>query len=262
MEALPQEAVGNAQRSELVRHQAQSQESDAIKLWLSNWRSRVGHVTAMLHDQYGSPRHGNMKDPTDELFYILLSNRTDPQRYINVFRDLRMRYRPWRRLMDATTGDLEQLLRPLGMERVRAHRILDIVHRLYEDFGSVSLNRLRNWQVEDSLNYLRSLPGVGEKTARCVLMYSFGHDITPVDVHQLRVLVRLGLLPEGTTPKRAHELLDNWLPSGIARCLHVNLLAHGRAVCTARGPRCDDCILRSSCPTSGCRPRPTFIEKV
>jgi endonuclease III len=203
----------------------------------------------LLESQYGSPRHGNLKDPTDELFYVLLSNRSDPQRYVDVYRRFRSEFRPWRRLLGVSATDLEGVLRPIGMERVRAYRILAMARRLNDDFGYVSINRLRHWPVQESLEYLRSLPGVGEKTARCVLMYSFGYDITPVDTHQLRVLIRLGRLPLGTNASRAHELLDEWLPRGVARLLHVNLLAHGRAVCTARNPRCGECRLRLECPT-------------
>jgi len=217
---------------------------------LNAWRRRLRQVGTLLGAEYGSPRLGNVKDATDELIYILLSNRTDPRRYPRVFREMRRRYRPWSRLLDVPLGELEFHLRPLGLEKTRAHRILAIAQRVYRDFGSVSLNRLRRWTAADAREYLLSLPGVGEKTARCVLMYSFGHDVTPVDTHQLRVLVRLGLLPAGTHPRRAYELLDKWLPPGLARRLHVNLVAHGRAICTPRRPHCGECSLQLGCPTA------------
>jgi endonuclease III len=211
------------------------------------WRHRVVAVADRLEQIYGSPRLGNVKDPTRELFYILLSNRSDPRRCASAFREFRTRFYPWRRLLRVSIADIQDVLRPLGMDRVRAERILSIAARLQADFGGVSLARLRGWPVQEALGYLTALPGVGEKSARCVLMYSFGHDVSPVDTHQLRVLSRLGLLPGDTTPKRAHDLLDNRLPHGIARRLHVNLVAHGRAICAPRWPRCGSCPLRLDC---------------
>jgi endonuclease III len=217
---------------------------------LAKWRRRACQMTSRLSAQYGDPRHGNVRNATDELFYILLSNRSDPRRYPAVFREVRRDYSPWSKLLSASQERLERQLRPVGLEKTRARRILDIAQRLKRDFGAVSLNRLRKRTVEEARKYLISLPGVGEKTARCVLMYSFGHDVTPVDTHQLRVMTRLGLLPPGCTASRAHDLLDEWLPPGLARRLHVNILAHGREVCLPRSPRCEGCFLRRNCAFS------------
>jgi endonuclease III len=216
---------------------------------LSRWRRRVVHVADLLAARYGSPRLGNVKEPTTELFYILLSNRSDPRRCAEAFLQLKARFRPWSRLLGAGVDDVQAVLRPLGMDRVRAERILAIAARLHADFGAVSLRPLRTWPVPDALKYLTALPGVGEKSARCVLMYSLGHDVSPVDAHQLRVMTRLGLLPEGSTVDAAHRLLDRWMPAGCARRLHVNVVAHGRAVCTARAPQCAGCPLLRQCPT-------------
>lgn len=214
---------------------------------VKRWRTRVRRVASRLSTVYGDPRHGNVRNATDELFYILLSNRTDPRRYPAVFSELRRAYSPWRLLLTASAAKLEALLRPIGLEKTRAPRLVKIARQLQQDFGAVSLNRLRRWPIESARSYLLTLPGVGEKTARCVLMYSFDHDVSPVDTHQLRVLLRLGLLPQGTTANRAHQLLDEWLPGGIARRLHVNLVAHGRAICTPRNPQCETCCLRPMC---------------
>ena len=216
---------------------------------IRQWRRRIIELTDLLAAQYGSPRLGNVMEPTTELFYVLLSNRSDRHRCAKAFAQLKARYRPWNRLLSATVGGVQGVLRPLGMDRVRAERMLAIAARLQADFGAVSLQPLRTWPMPDALRYLTALPGVGEKSARCVLMYSLGHDVSPVDAHQLRILVRTGLLAEGTTVQAAHRVLDRWLPEGYGRRLHVNLVAHGRAVCTARRPNCAGCMLLRRCPT-------------
>jgi endonuclease III len=206
-------------------------------------------VADRLAQVYGSPRLGNVTDPTSELFYILLSNRSDPRRCTTAFRELKARFHPWSRLLQAQVPDVQVVLRALGMDRVRAERILGIAVRLHADFAAVSLAALRTWPVGEALSYLKGLPGVGEKSARCVLMYSLGHDVSPVDAHQLRIMKRTGLLAEDVTVDQAHRILDRWLPRGCARRLHVNLVAHGRAVCTARAPACGRCVLLERCPT-------------
>jgi endonuclease III len=211
------------------------------------WRRRVQYLEKALRKTYGSPRLGNLKNATDELFYIFLSNRTDPSRCLPAFREMRRRYRPWSTLLKARCSELEQLFRPLGLEKIRAHRALGIARRLATDLGSVSVERLRSRPVNEVLTYLISLPGIGEKSARCIAMYSFGHDVTPVDTHQLRVMVRYGLLPPGTDPSAAHSLLDDRMPRGLARRLHVNAVAHGRAVCTAERPKCAICPVEQDC---------------
>lgn len=214
---------------------------------LAAWRRRLRHLDAALSRSYRSPRLGNMKNSTDELFYIFLSNRTAPSRYLPAFREMRRRYRPWSELLGAQRGELEQLFRPLGLEKVRAERALRIARRLAADLGSVSVEKLRSRPVNEVLTYLASLPGIGEKSARCVAMYSFGHDVTPIDAHQLRVMVRYGLLPHGASPSAAHTLLDDRLPPGVARRLHVNAVAHGRALCTAQRPKCARCPVERGC---------------
>jgi endonuclease III len=214
---------------------------------LAAWRRRLGYLARVLDKAYRSPRLGNVQNATDELFYIFLSNRTAPSRYVPAFREMRRRYRPWSALLGARRSELEQLFRPLGLEKVRAERALGIARRLETDLGTVSVERLRSRPMNEVLTYLTSLPGIGEKSARCVAMYSFGHDVTPVDAHQLRVMVRYGLLPPGTSASAAHALLDDRLPPGIARRLHVNAVAHGRAVCAAQRPKCAICPVERDC---------------
>src|SRR6185503_14173316 len=99
--------------------------------------------------------------------------------------------------------------------------------------------------------YLISLPGVGEKSARCVLMYSLGKDISPMDTHATRVLRRFGLLPPAVTDTLAHRTLDERLPTRMAYRLHVNLVAHGRAACQAKKPACEKCPLLARCAREG-----------
>ncbi len=215
------------------------------------WRRQVRWLDRRLEKAYHSPRHGNLDNPADEVFFILLSKKTPPERYQPVFETLCQRFRPWERLMRASLDEVAEVLQPLGMSRIRASQFLEIARRLHADFGEVSLDSLRTLTLQQAHVYLKGLPGVGEKSARCVLMYSLGHDISPMDTHAIRVLRRFGLLPCDVTDVSAHRIVDERLPRGMAYRLHVNLVAHGREVCNAKRPACGTCLLAERCARQG-----------
>jgi endonuclease III len=91
---------------------------------------------------------------------------------------------------------------------------------------------------------------VGRKTAACVLTFAMGRAAFPVDTHVHRVAQRLGWFPANATADKAHELLEPRVPAGIRYDLHLALITHGRAVCRAQRPRCEDCVLLGLCPTA------------
>jgi len=218
---------------------------------LAAWRKQVRWLDRRLERLYKSPRHGNLDNPTDEVFFILLSKKTPPERYLPVFDTLCHRFRPWERLLRAPLDEVAEVLQPLGMSRIRASQFIQIAHQLQTDFGRVSLESLRTLTLQKAHAYLKGLSGVGEKSARCILMYSLGHDISPMDTHATRVLGRFGLLPEDVTNVSAHRIMDERLPRGIAYRLHVNLVAHGRTVCTAKRPACETCMVAQRCSRQG-----------
>jgi len=219
--------------------------------FLRHWRHVVRLLTKRLARVYGSPMHGNLANPTDELFYILLTKKTPPSRYLPVYKILRNRFKSWDQMCRANVSTVAKVLHPLGMSVVRARQFGAIARKLKRDFGAVTLSPLRKMSCEDARRYLLGLPGVGEKSARCILMYSLGHDISPMDTHATRVLARFGLLPQMVTPRVAHQIMDERLPRRMAKSLHVNVVAHGRAVCRARRPLCSVCILNDVCPKVG-----------
>ena len=100
---------------------------------------------------------------------------------------------------------------------------------------------------------LCALPGVGRKTAACVLLFSYGLREVPVDTHVSRVATRLGLLRPGAPFEELHDQMLALTPPGAELELHVNLLRHGRRTCHSRSPECDTCGLRRMCPRIGVR---------
>ena len=107
--------------------------------------------------------------------------------------------------------DLAFTLRPLGISSLRAKQYINIAEKLKNDFGDVNLDSLKRKTSKECKDYLTSLPGIGEKSARCVMMYSLGHDISPMDTHAIRVMTRVGLLPRNCNARRAHQIFDSFL---------------------------------------------------
>jgi endonuclease III len=108
---------------------------------------------------------------------------------------------------------------------------------------------MRTAPIEKSRAHLLALPGVGRKTAACVLLFSYGSPDVPVDTHVSRVGIRLGLFREGASFEELHEEMLAITPEGQALELHVNLLRHGRRTCFARNPACGVCPLARMCPS-------------
>jgi endonuclease-3 len=115
--------------------------------------------------------------------------------------------------------------------------------------SELSLAWLPNVALADARDYLVALPGVGRKTAACVLLFAYGLRDVPVDTHVSRVGARLHLLQDGAPFERMHDQMLALTPPGQELELHVNLLRHGRRTCHARSPECDRCALARMCPS-------------
>ncbi|MFP5310667.1 MAG: endonuclease III domain-containing protein [Actinomycetes bacterium] len=199
---------------------------------------------------------GNKTEPYDELVYILLTLMTRSQaRLDRAFEGLHSATgQSWSYLSEVPPEDLHAILAPLGFANRRAEQLLGCVRRIEDDLGG-TLEPLREWSDEDALAYLISLPGVGTKTAKCVMMYSLGRQVFPVDIHVLRVAKRLGWVPMDASWTEADRLLEQIVPDELKFDLHVLVVVHGREVCKSRDPQCDDCVLADICPSSHDTPR-------
>jgi endonuclease III len=113
----------------------------------------------------------------------------------------------------------------------------------------LSLDWLARAPLEQARDYLTGLPGVGRKTAACVLLFAYGLREVPVDTHVSRVGVRLGLLRAGAPFEELHDQMLALTAPGEELELHVNLLRHGRRTCHARSPACGACALARMCPS-------------
>jgi endonuclease-3 len=174
---------------------------------------------------------------------VLSQNTNDRNRDVAYAR-MRRRFPTWEQVRDAPTEELIEALRPGGLALTKAPRIQQILSGLGEH---PDLDWLASAPRDEAMDYLVDLPGVGRKTAACVLIFSFDRPEIPVDTHVHRVGGRLGLFRERASFDEAHDEMLAITPPEDAYELHVNLIRHGRAICRPR-PRCGECGLRRMCP--------------
>lgn len=210
-------------------------------------RKRAREAVELLRGRYNSPSLNNKSDPLDELIFIILSQMTTGPSYERVYDRFKFSMPDWSSLTHTSVADIASRIADAGLSGRRALRLKQIADRLVDDFGEVSLADLAHADDDTALRYLTALPGVGVKTAKCVMMYSLGRQVLPVDTHTARVATRLGLVPCGSAAAIDQNLSDVVAPA-LRFDFHVNAVAHGRIVCRAVRPLCEQCVLSSLCP--------------
>jgi len=219
----------------------------------------VRRIRDRLREVYGVPLMQPHGDPLAELVLTVLSQSTNDRNRDVAYLRLRERFPTWEQVRDAPLADVEEAIRPGGISKVKSARIQAIL--LAISAGGVpepdhsrhdlSLDWLADAPLAQARDHLTALPGVGRKTAACVLLFAYGRRDVPVDTHVSRVGTRLGLLQAGAPFEALHDQMLALTPPGEELELHVNLLRHGRRTCHARSPACSECALARMCPSRG-----------
>lgn len=205
-------------------------------------------LIGLLAPVYGMPVLQPSGDPLAELILTILSQNTSDTNSGRTFISLMRRFPSWRAMADAPLGEIEAAIQPGGLARQKAPRIQAVLRAVEARSPDLDLAFLRSLPLDEARAWLRSLPGVGPKTAACVLLFSLGLPALPVDTHVERVAKRLGLVPERTPADRAHDLLEALVDPADYYPFHMLLIKHGRRTCSARKPACLRCPLRE-CPS-------------
>lgn len=216
--------------------------------WKPPKADRVARIRGRLREVYGVPVVRPHGDAIAELVLTVLSQSTNDRNRDVAYLRLRDRFASWEAVRDAPVAEVEEAIRPGGISKVKSQRIHDILAAIGDP---LDLSWLAGATVSEGQAYLCSLPGVGRKTAACVLLFSFDLRDVPVDTHVSRVGTRLALLRPGAGFDELHDAMLALTPRGAEWELHVNLLRHGRRTCAAQRPRCGDCALARMCPARG-----------
>ncbi len=215
--------------------------------WRRPRRARVRAIRDRLRKLYGRPVNHPHGQPIAELVRTVLSQNTNDRNRDLAYGRLRERLPTWERVQDAPIGVVEEAIKPGGLSRTKAPRIQEVLRRLPHEGGEPTLDWLAEADRDQALEFLTDLPGVGRKTAACVMIFALGRPEIPVDTHVYRVGGRLGLFPERASFETAHDEMLAITDPADAYELHINLITHGRRICRPR-PRCGECGLRSMCP--------------
>ena len=211
-------------------------------------RARMEEVRDALRSYYGVPRNEPHHAPLDELVLTVLSQNTNDRNRDVAYERLRDRFSDWYAVAAAPEAEIEEAIRPGGISKVKAGRIKSMLGAIEAERGGLDLGFLADAARDEALEFLESLPGVGRKTAACVLLFSFDRPEVPVDTHVYRVASRLGIVRPRASFDQAHDVLGAATDPVDAYEVHVNLIRHGRRLCTARAPACPQCPLLALCP--------------
>ncbi|HEX2236647.1 MAG TPA: endonuclease III [Actinomycetota bacterium] len=200
-----------------------------------------------LRKTQGQWSPGERLDPLDELIAVLLSQHTSDVNSARAFRNLKSRFPSWEEVADAPVDEIADAIRSGGIANLKARRIKQVLAEIERSEGRLDLERLRHLSDEDARAFLLALPGVGPKSAACVLQFSLGRPAFPVDTHVHRVAKRLGLVDERASAEAAAEMLEPRIAPEIRHEFHVQLIRHGREICKPQIPRCSECPLFDLC---------------
>ena len=210
-------------------------------------RLKAKKVCNVLIHYYGREVSARKLPPLDELVMTILSQHTNDINMLRAFKALKERFSTWDELLDAPQEEVALFIRSSGMYNLKAKRIQSALREIKERVGRLDLSHLENMELKEAKKWLTSLHGVGPKTAAIVLLFSFERSVLPVDTHVWRVTKRLGLIEEKVSREKAHSLLEEIMPSSCIPSLNKNLVRHGREVCRAQNPNCEECFLSHLC---------------
>lgn len=210
-------------------------------------KAKYEPVAKILGEFYGTPLWRRSTSAMDELISCILSQNTSDINRDRGFNALKARYPNWHTVMTAPLDELIDTIRPAGLSRQKAPRIQAILQHILNERGEFNIDFLENLPLDEAKAWLTALHGIGPKTAAIVLCFSFNRPAFPVDTHVHRVGQRIGLLPEGISADKAHDVMGAIVPGEAHYAFHINLIQHGREICHARNPLCGRCPVAEYC---------------
>ncbi|MFH1149275.1 MAG: endonuclease III [Actinomycetota bacterium] len=187
------------------------------------------------------------RDIVHELVHAVLSQNTSRRNYNLAYARLIESFPAIEQLAAAPVGRIERAIKPGGLSYQKSAAIKEILARIQQERGDLSLEFVRDMKVTEAREWLTSLPGVGPKTASVVLMFADGRKVLPVDTHVLRTSKRIGLIDSDATAEKAQEILEEIVPPAIRPRMHLNLVELGREICHARNPAHEICPVNMLC---------------
>lgn len=188
-------------------------------------------------------------EPLDGLILTLLSQNTNDRNRDMAYDKLRAHCPTWADVAALSALEIEDLIRSAGLAPMKSVRMKELLDSVERDLGEFSLKTMSSWDPAKVKEYLLSMNGIGPKTVACVMLFDFSMPAFPVDTHVARIARRLGWTAEKDTAEKIQDHLEAIVPHD--RCFggHLNMITHGRKICSARSPKCAGCSAASMCKT-------------
>jgi endonuclease-3 len=209
----------------------------------------VPELYRRLADVFGRPawRPDPAVGPLEEVVGTLIGQHTSGPNSRRAYARLRERFPTWDAVRRAPVAEIAEAIWGAGLARLKAPRIKGLLSQIAEERGDLDLGFLAGLSDAAAMAWLRRLPGVGQTTAGCALLFGLGRPVMPVDGGILRVARRLGLVDPRGSPDQVQRALEAGVPPGEVYPLHVNLIRFGRELCTPTAPACPVCPLNDCC---------------
>ncbi len=212
---------------------------------------KINIIAEKLKKKYGNVIHHNKKDPLDELLFIICSIKRSEKVYLSAFRTLKREFPSYKKLLNVSQEELSNILAPFGLQNQKSLVIKEILKKIIACYGKPTLKPLKKMKNQECEKFLLGLRGLGKKVARCVMLYALNRRVFPVDSNCWRVSCRLGWVNwprhRKSITAKDMDLLQALIPPHLRYDLHVNMISHGRAICTFLNPKCSQCTVRNYC---------------
>ena len=210
----------------------------------------IEQILELLTDEYGNRERQPHKSPVSVLIQTILSQNTSDANSGRAFESLLTTFTDWDDIAAASVDEITNSIKNGGLGGVKGKYIKQVLEQIKKERNGFELDFLEQLTLDEARDWLRQLPGVGMKTASCVLLFSLGMPALPVDTHVFRVARRLGLVDSKVSVEQTHRMLEHLVPTDDIYRFHVLVIEHGRKVCKSKHPRCYQCVLRMLCPSA------------
>lgn len=212
-----------------------------------NYEEKIREINQRLKEYYGEPERPTELTGIEYLVETILSQNTNDINRDKAFKNLQEKYDSWEKVENLDRDELIDTIRVAGLGPTKAERIQESLRIIREDQREYSLEFINDMSIEDGKAWLTEIPGIGPKTAAIILCFHFGKPVMPVDTHVHRICQRLGLVPEGVSRTKSHDLLEERVPNDIKYEFHRLLIDHGRKHCKAQHATCCEGPLADLC---------------
>ena len=218
---------------------------------LSEQHVSVAEAIRLLSERYGPFKEEPRLDPAHEVVFTILSQHTSDINSSRAYRLLMGRFGTLEAVAQGEITDIQDVISPGGLARVKAPRIKQVLNLILELNGSLDISFLGEMPLDEAKAWLRQLPGIGPKSAGIILSFALGRPAMAIDTHIFRVCQRLGLIGPKVNAEKAHGIMETTVPPEQVFQFHVSFITHGRQVCKAQRPRCLECVVAAGCPSRG-----------